>query len=441
MFENSLMIIKSDYLHKRRPVLLKLLSKDFQIQANRKINFSPELAAEFYVDNADEEGFMLDVIELSKGTAEAFILTKENGVEELRNTMICYFTSASEMEHNVHVTKLPDNVAREINFIFPNYIHEPTPMFDRHNFCNRPMLKPLIAEIYDILQNADCSQDNWKVRVSDYLIRSNPALPQVTNQCTMRPEVGVQERSQQTVVSYASPAKAAQPADYKSMSSSTAQPSSTSPHSSMLLTSSSCLTCGGFDRTQPCSSEMDFNKRVEPIEDERICEDEEIIWKEVIVYEEIMPEEQQPEHLSEEELEEEGGGIEKYAGMDSDVESDHSGNAAPVAHTEPESSEEAAPAPETLAPEPAPPEPAPPEPAAPESAAPESAAPEPPVSVPEPPPPAQPAEAETPAPTTPAPEPEPEPQPEAQPEPEAQAEPPAGDESAEPQEERLEPVA
>jgi len=44
-------------------------------------------------------------------------------------------------------------------------------MFDHNNFCNRPMLKPLLEEIYDIMQNTDCSQENWKVRVSDYLVR------------------------------------------------------------------------------------------------------------------------------------------------------------------------------------------------------------------------------------------------------------------------------
>jgi len=56
MFENSLLIIKPDYLHKRRPVLLKLLAEGFQLQGNRRIAFSPETAAEFYADYADEKG-------------------------------------------------------------------------------------------------------------------------------------------------------------------------------------------------------------------------------------------------------------------------------------------------------------------------------------------------------------------------------------------------
>lgn len=76
MFENTLMIIKPDYLHKRRPVLLKLLSEGFQLQGNRRLAFSPETAAEFYADYADEKGFMLEVILLSKGYQRRLLLPR-----------------------------------------------------------------------------------------------------------------------------------------------------------------------------------------------------------------------------------------------------------------------------------------------------------------------------------------------------------------------------
>ncbi|EDV90599.1 fibrous sheath CABYR-binding protein [Drosophila grimshawi] len=291
MFEDTLLIIKPDYLHKRRPVLLKLLSCGFQIEGNRRLNFSPELAAEFYADYADEKGFMLEVILLSKGISEAFILTKENAVKELLNIMICYFGNSSELERNVHVTKHPASVAREIIFIFPNYIHEPIELFDANRFCNRPMIKPLLGEIYDILQNVDCSQKDWKMRVADYLMRRNPVVPQISNQCQVAPDLHTQERSQQTLMTYRSPAKDAKPKE-KSVSSGSML-SSTTPHSSLLLTTSSCVTCAGFDHTEPIVSEVDLNKRLEPQSDEPVCVDEEVIWKEIIVYEEIEPEEEE----------------------------------------------------------------------------------------------------------------------------------------------------
>ncbi|XP_062125712.1 proteoglycan 4 [Drosophila sulfurigaster albostrigata] len=340
MFEDSLLIIKSDYMHKRRPVLLKLLAAGFQIQGSRKLNFSPELAAEFYADYVDEKGFMLEVILLSKGISEAFILTKENGVQDLLNTMICYFGSASELERNIHVTKHSESVAREITFIFPNYIHEPIQMFDQSLFCNRPMIKPLISEIYDLLQNVDCSPEDWKRRISDYLVRSNPSLPQISNQCQVAPDMGMQEKSQQTTMTYKTIGKEAKPKE-KSKSSSSLL-SSSEPHSSVLLTTSTCVTCGGFERTEPCISELDLNKRVEPQSDEPICVDEEIIWKEIVVYEEVQPEEES-EHKSEVAIPDEEGG--RAGGDDAtDSECDERPTAAaPAAVVETDSASEEAP--------------------------------------------------------------------------------------------------
>lgn len=216
--------------------------------------------------------------------------------------------TASELERNIHVTKHLNSVAREITFIFPNCkfcrpqisiisnvdfviysdIHEPIELFDKNRFRCRPMLKPLLSEIYDILQNVDCSQEDWKIRVSDYLMRSNPVVPQITNQCQLVPDLCVQEKSQQTTMTYKSADKDAKPKE--KISSTTSVLSSTSPHSSLLLTTSSCVTCGGFDHTEPCTEDIDLNKRVEPQSDEPVCVDEEIIWKEIIVYEEAVEE-------------------------------------------------------------------------------------------------------------------------------------------------------
>ncbi|KAH8381263.1 hypothetical protein KR093_001142, partial [Drosophila rubida] len=367
MFEDSLLIIKPDYMHKRRPVLLKLLASGFQIQGSRKLNFSPELAAEFYAEYVDEKGFMLEVILLSKGISEAFIVTKENGVQELLNVMICYFGSASELERNIHVTKHGESVAREITFIFPNYIHEPIQLFDKSVFCNRPMIKPLISEIYDILQNVDCAQEDWKLRVSDYLVRSNPSLPQISNQCQVAPDICMQEKSQQTTMTYKSVGKDGMPKE-KSVSSSSVL-SSSEAHSSMLVTSSTCVTCGGFERSEPGISELDLNKRVEPASDEPICAEEEIIWKEIIVYEEVLPEEEEEsEHKSEVAIPDEEGAHPDDSDScddqpapanvpDTAIESDSSSEHAPS----PVSGEPAAPAPEQAAPKAAPAEaPAPP---------------------------------------------------------------------------------
>lgn len=90
MFQDSLLIIKPDYLAKRKQLLIYLLKLGFFLKAQRKICFTPELAAEFYQELADDANFMLKVILLSKGNSEAFILSKECAVEDLINNMVCY---------------------------------------------------------------------------------------------------------------------------------------------------------------------------------------------------------------------------------------------------------------------------------------------------------------------------------------------------------------
>lgn len=90
MFENTLLIINSDYLHKRKPLLIHLTRKCFQIQGNRLIQFTPESAAEFYNYIGAGALFMRQVILLAKGKSEAFILAKEDAVTDLIATLVCY---------------------------------------------------------------------------------------------------------------------------------------------------------------------------------------------------------------------------------------------------------------------------------------------------------------------------------------------------------------
>lgn len=90
MFQDTLLIIKSDYMAKRKTLLIYLLRQGFQIKGHRKIHFTPELAAKFYASICDDPNFMLHVILLSKGPSEAFILAKECAVEDLVNCLVCY---------------------------------------------------------------------------------------------------------------------------------------------------------------------------------------------------------------------------------------------------------------------------------------------------------------------------------------------------------------
>ncbi|XP_005186032.1 uncharacterized protein LOC101889369 isoform X2 [Musca domestica] len=202
MFQDSLLIIKSDYMAKRKHLLIYLLQNGFQVQAQRKVKFTPELAAEFYRDISEEPEFMFQVILLSKGPSETLILAKENAVEDLLNSMVCYFGNSVEMEKNVHVTRCLGKVQKDIAFIFPNYIFEPITHPDHMEFSkDNSIVSSLISGVYDIAtQPATEPHKNWKEKLTDCLILSNKNLPRVSNQCSWNPSVNVREISQQTKI-------------------------------------------------------------------------------------------------------------------------------------------------------------------------------------------------------------------------------------------------
>ncbi|XP_018799688.1 PREDICTED: uncharacterized protein LOC108975576 [Bactrocera latifrons] len=292
MFEDTLLIIKADYMHKRKPVLLHLLQHEFMIKGQRKILFSPENAAEFYKSLADDKDFMLQVILLSKGNSEAFILTKECAVDDLICTMICYFTTSVEMERNVHVSKSAECAAFEISFIFPNYIPEPIPIFKRHKFSTDPLLAPFISQLYEIVQKPNEESKSWKVQLAEWLTLQNSELPIISNVCSAKRNLFHEDKGQQ-VNFLASPASKpcvfhTDGAGGEPASTDVSAPSScSSSGGSAIMSSSSCMTCRPFERTGAEDSSEDACKKAEKIfapkvallrnrviEEDEECEDE-----------------------------------------------------------------------------------------------------------------------------------------------------------------------
>ncbi|KAM7362534.1 uncharacterized protein ACRADG_013168 [Cochliomyia hominivorax] len=250
MFQDSLLIIKSDFLTKRKPLLLFLLQQGFFIKGQRKICFTPELAAEFYEDQAEDPGFMLKVILLSKGNSEAFILCKESAVEDLLNQMVCYFGTSTEMEQNIHVTKSLSKVQQEITFIFPNYIFEPIFCPDQNKFCtNNPLLDTTISTLYDIVTNPEIDpHKSWKVKLAEALALANKSVPQVSNQCSHNPKLNVQEMAQQTKITCLKHEKDEKEDENISKIFSDFSKDFTSFN----VTTSSCISCSSFDSAAKC---------------------------------------------------------------------------------------------------------------------------------------------------------------------------------------------
>ncbi|XP_037816977.1 uncharacterized protein LOC119607214 [Lucilia sericata] len=248
MFQDTLLIIKPDYLAKRKALLLHLLQQGFFIKGQRKICFSPELAAEFYQDLAEDRGFMIQVILLSKGNSEAFILAKECAVEDLINDMVCYFNTSTEMEQNIHVTKCLANVRREISYIFPNYIHEPIYCPEQIKFCdNNPLVESTINTLYDIVTNsAKDPHKSWKEKLAESLISTNTTLPHISNQCCHNLNLNAQDTAQQTKITCFKHEKV----ERKGSLSSDLDISRDC--SSLNVTTSSCVSCSAFDSDADC---------------------------------------------------------------------------------------------------------------------------------------------------------------------------------------------
>ncbi|KAL9897850.1 uncharacterized protein ACN427_006225 [Glossina fuscipes fuscipes] len=248
MFEDTLLIIKADYMHRRKQLLIYLLKNGFQIQGQRRLLFSPELAAAFYDDLVDSPNFMMYVILLSKGNSEAYILAKNNAAQDLLNIMTCYFGTSAELDCNVHVTTCHLKVQREISFIFPNYIYEPIYCPEKLAFGTRnPIIKPLLQKLYDITTETEPDHNKvWKVQVADYLNSSNKNLPRISNlgiRTTLR---NVQERAQQTKFTTFKQFKVHPGLDRGSAATLKSQ---ISGGSSVHISTSSCVSCSDFGST------------------------------------------------------------------------------------------------------------------------------------------------------------------------------------------------
>uniref|UniRef100_A0A1A9WJR4 C2H2-type domain-containing protein n=1 Tax=Glossina brevipalpis TaxID=37001 RepID=A0A1A9WJR4_9MUSC len=224
-------------MRKRKVLLKHLLDRGFQIQASRRLLFSPELAAEFYKDKVDDNNFMMLVILLSKDVSEAIVLTKEKAVQDLVDILCCYFGTSLEMDRFVHVTTCYHKVQREISFIFPNYIHEPIYCPEHLNCCNtESVMRPIIAQLYDIVTQQDGinSKIPWKTTFTEELMSTHQNLAIITNASNYAPNL-INAATQTKDTSY--------------QTVSVCDPLLKTPTiscSSQNVTSSSCLSCTVF---------------------------------------------------------------------------------------------------------------------------------------------------------------------------------------------------
>uniref|UniRef100_A0A1A9WJR8 NDK domain-containing protein n=1 Tax=Glossina brevipalpis TaxID=37001 RepID=A0A1A9WJR8_9MUSC len=255
MFQNTLLIIKADYMRKRKTLLKYLLTRGFQIQGQRSLSFSVEEAAEFYGDLEDNSYFMVQVMLLSKGNSEAYILTKTNAVEDMLNILICYFGSSIEMDRYIHVTTCYLKVGREISYIFPNYIHEPIYPLEQLKFCTKThIIKPMMSELYDIVTQKDDKDANksWKTKLAEALELSHAGLPQISNLYNYSPSPHMLAKAIQTKATSFKPVKLHRGMDGGSSATLKSHVLSCTTQGTLDLSSSSCISCSSFQSIDTC---------------------------------------------------------------------------------------------------------------------------------------------------------------------------------------------
>uniref|UniRef100_A0A1B0BME9 Nucleoside diphosphate kinase-like domain-containing protein n=1 Tax=Glossina palpalis gambiensis TaxID=67801 RepID=A0A1B0BME9_9MUSC len=256
MFENTLLIIKADYMHKRKILLKYLLRRGFQIQGQRHLSFTVEEAAEFYSDLVDTPYFMMQVMLLSKGNSEAYILAKKNAVEDMLNILVCYFGSSIEMDRYIHITTCSRKTQREISYIFPNYIHESIFPLEQIKFCTKAhVIGPMIHELYDIVTQKDDKDANktWKMKLAEALESSHAGLPQISNVCNYSPSLNMLGKAVQTKATSFKPIRLHPGAGTGSTATLKSHVISyTTQATTFDSSSSSCISCTSFESIETC---------------------------------------------------------------------------------------------------------------------------------------------------------------------------------------------
>uniref|UniRef100_A0A1A9UXF1 NDK domain-containing protein n=1 Tax=Glossina austeni TaxID=7395 RepID=A0A1A9UXF1_GLOAU len=224
MFENTLLIIKADYMDRRKTLLQYLMRRGFQIQGQRHLLFSVEKAAEFYADLVDTPYFMIQVTLLSKGNSEAYILTKKNAVEDMLNILV--------------------------------YIHEPIFPLEQLKFCKKAdIIGPMMHELYDIVNQKDDKDANkgWKTKLAEALDLSHAGLPQISNLCNYSPSPNMLGKAIQTKATSFKPIRLHPGAGTGSTATLKSHAISyTTQGTTLDSSSSSCISCTSFESIDKC---------------------------------------------------------------------------------------------------------------------------------------------------------------------------------------------
>lgn len=153
-------------------------------------------------------------------------------------------------------------------------------------------MAPFISQLYEIVQKPNEESKSWKVQLAEWLTLKNSELPIISNSCSAKHSLFLEDKSQQVNLWASTGQKPCvvhtNDAGGEPASADVSVPSScSSSGGSAIMSSSSCMTCRPFERTDAEASTEDECKKAEKIfapkvallrnrvvEEDEECEDE-----------------------------------------------------------------------------------------------------------------------------------------------------------------------
>ena len=131
MVEQTYSMVKPDAFSKKDEILKLIEQGGFKIIKGKDMEFSKEIAEEFYIEHKDK-GFFDDLIGfMTSGKIHAFVVEKENAILGFRAFIgatdpvkakegtIRKLYGAHLSRNAIHGSDAPESAKREINLIFP----------------------------------------------------------------------------------------------------------------------------------------------------------------------------------------------------------------------------------------------------------------------------------------------------------------------------------
>uniref|UniRef100_A0A3P8W6R4 Nucleoside diphosphate kinase B n=1 Tax=Cynoglossus semilaevis TaxID=244447 RepID=A0A3P8W6R4_CYNSE len=188
--ERTLAIIKPDAVHKSEEIEDVILKEGFTILQKRRLQLTQEQCSNFYADQHGKAIFPRLIIFMSSGPIIALTLARTNAIAHWKSLMgqITDMESVetetkrakygtSELKNAFHGSDSFPAAEREIKFMFPNSVIEPTPSKEStQEYLSRYVNPTLLRGLTELCKHKPFNPCVW---LADWLMKNSPNNPQI----------------------------------------------------------------------------------------------------------------------------------------------------------------------------------------------------------------------------------------------------------------------